>query len=145
MTNPELKHCFKCDTDKPRSDFYTHPQMADGLLGKCKECTKRDTRIHYEVSGGRKEYEQTRSQTSQRKEYLSQASRKHRERNPERYKARTAVSNALRDGRLIKEPCFYCNGTERVQAHHHDYSKPLDVKWVCFKCHRENEHDQTTR
>ena len=61
--------------------------------------------------------------------------RKIRERNPEQYKARVMVNNAIRDGRLNKEPCKNCGSTKRLQAHHEDYSKPLDVKWLCNKCH----------
>lgn len=36
------KVCFKCRVEKAIDDFYKHPKMADGHLGKCKECTKLD-------------------------------------------------------------------------------------------------------
>ena len=42
----------------------------------------------------------------------------------------TAVSNALRAGRLVREPCLFCDATP-AQAHHHDYDRPLDVTWLC--------------
>ena len=38
------KICFKCNIDKPLSDYYKHKQMGDGHLNKCKDCTKKDTK-----------------------------------------------------------------------------------------------------
>lgn len=52
-----------------------------------------------------------------------------------RIAARVAVRNAIRRGELVKGQCF-CGAT-RVQAHHHDYSKPLDVVWLCHQHHVE--------
>ena len=37
------KKCFKCNKSKPKEDFYKHPRMKDGRLGKCKTCTRADT------------------------------------------------------------------------------------------------------
>lgn len=99
-------------------------------------------RAHYHANYETKirTYEAARFQTPKRKAKLIEYQRARRARDPLKYKARTAVSNALRDGRLRRSPCR-C-GARRVQAHHADYSKPLEVEWLCFRCHRKDEHRQ---
>jgi len=67
------------------------------------------------------------------KERVKIAVRNWRKNNPEKVKAHRKVYSAVRNGTLIKEPCF-C-GETKVQAHHYDYSKPLDVEWLCKDHH----------
>jgi hypothetical protein len=144
------KRCFKCGTVKPIDDFYRHAQMADGRLNKCKECAKVDVRenrvakiehyrsfdkmrasVPHRVSA-RKVY----AKTAAGKSAHIRANRKQRLKFPEKYQAKIAVNNAVRDGKLQKLPCFIC-GSENVEAHHPAYSMPLVVTWLCMDHHKE--------
>jgi hypothetical protein len=58
-------------------------------------------------------------------------------RNPEKRQAHKAVYHAKRNGELISQPCAVC-GSE-AEAHHPDYSKPLEVVWLCH-CHHIDAH-----
>lgn len=48
--------------------------------------------------------------------------------------AHTLVAQAIRDGKIKKQPCKVC-GNERAIAHHPDYDKPLEVEWLCLSHH----------
>ena len=50
--------------------------------------------------------------------------------------ARSYLGVYLRRGLITKEPCSECGETKAVEGHHHDYSRPLDVVWLCRKCHK---------
>lgn len=54
------------------------------------------------------------------------------------HEARWIVNRAIASGRLVRQPCESC-GFTKAQAHHDDYSKPLDIRWLCGQCHRQ-EH-----
>ena len=58
-----------------------------------------------------------------------------KKRYPEKIKAREKVHYAVKTGRLIKGKCEFCNEIKTF-AHHEDYLKPLEVKWLCRKHHR---------
>lgn len=133
------KQCFKCKRTKPTRMFYHHPMMADGHLNKCKACAKKDVARRYYSPGGRKKvlaYERLRNQTDSRKAARKIYQQRRRLGRPGVEAAHTAVCNAVRDGRLVRQPCAVCNNP-KSEAHHDDYRKKLSVRWLCFKHHRE--------
>ena len=76
-------------------------------------------------------------QTPRRRAYQCAYQAGLRAANPEKCKARRAVSSAIRADRLIPGPCEHvgavCAG--RIEGHHDDYSKPLEVRWLCKAHH----------
>lgn len=59
-------------------------------------------------------------------------------RNPDKVRVYQIVARAIRSGKLIKPTvCSVCNQERRIEAHHEDYAKPLDVVWVCRVHHAE--------
>ena len=130
-----IKTCFKCNTKKPLTDFYRHKYMADGHLNKCKSCTENDAHKHRHSSEHREKvlaYDRARG-GRQDKAYRD----KKREQNPDAYKARNAVNNAIRGGRIVRpDRCRHCHKQCKPHGHHPDYERPLDVVWLCAECHQ---------
>lgn len=124
-----VKKCFKCDAELPIANFYKHPQMGDGYLGKCKACTRYDVRKNREARRDYyNAYDRERSKDPERIAAIAAS------RAPHKRRATVAVHNAIKRGKMQKKPCEVC-GAEKVEAHHDDYSKPLDVMWLCRKHH----------
>jgi len=64
------------------------------------------------------------------------------QKHPERKRAHMAVYRALKRGTLKRGVCEKCS-KQQVQAHHDDYSKPLEVRWLCFQHHQEAHNHKT--
>jgi hypothetical protein len=129
----DSKTCFKCGETKPLAAFYKHKAMADGHLNKCKECTKKDADKHRSENLDKiREYDRNRGNRLP-KGYVKE----YRSRYPKKYKAHYMVNNAIRGGKLFVEPCEICGITESVHAHHNDYAKPLNVRWLCAAHHQQ--------
>ena len=147
-----MKICFKCAEIKPPDDFYKHPQMADGHLNKCKECTKLDSKTTHNRK--RKDPCWVVSELKRHREksakyraagLASKPTKETREKwyffNAHKKRAHTIVRRAIQSGKMHRQPCIVCGNAE-VEAHHEDYSKPLDVMWLCRKHHGEHHHNK---
>lgn len=136
------KQCFKCGVTKAVDAFYKHSRMKDGHLNKCISCTKNDVSNHRLENIERiRSYDRMRSSMPSRKQKLKQNFEKWRDAHPLERKAQIIVGNAIQRQKLKKQPCFVC-GETKVDAHHPDYSRPLDVIWLCrphhIKLHAEH-------
>ena len=67
-------------------------------------------------------------------------SRIYRARYPDHARARSKLSSALRRGDIERQPCVVC-GNPKSDGHHDDYSKPLEVVWLCRKHHKQRHLD----
>lgn len=60
-----------------------------------------------------------------------------RSENREKKNAHSAVEYAVKTGKLARPNyCEACRKVGPVHGHHEDYSKPLEVEWLCVACHR---------
>lgn len=151
------KRCKQCSKTKPLTEYYKYGKYYGG---KCKVCTKayvkknRLDNIEYYRKYDRnrpnkderaekfKEAEKERLQDPEIRKQRNAYKKKWQENNTVKRAAHIIVGNAIRDGRLIKQPCEIC-GEAKVEAHHPDYSKPLEVNWLCRKCHAEHHKKES--
>jgi hypothetical protein len=139
-----MKFCNTCGTEKAESEFHIRKASVDGLCAKCKSCM---TDYDKKRSGDK-------NRVAKRKEYSlsivgiaagKKAKEKYIEKNPTKRKAHILVGNAIRDKKLFKEPCEVCFTEENICAHHDDYAKPLNVRWLCALHHSQwhQEHGES--
>lgn len=132
-----MKVCTGCGQELPRSEFYAHPRAPDGLRYKCKACF---TSMRRETN--RRRYANDPTYRAERREAARASYRRTGYRSPvdpTKRSARVTLQNAVREGRLTPsdgcEDCGHDFSEFRREAHHEDYSKPLDVAWLCSLCH----------
>lgn len=114
------KKCTKCKKTKKASDFYKTDKIKSGLTSACKVCSRK---INKEWHDQHPEY-----RIKKLRKYISSKD------NYKKHLARNTLHYHLRVGHIIKEPCYKCKSF-KVEGHHPDHSKPLDVIWTCKEHH----------
>ena len=144
-----MKTCKQCGFDNPMTEYYQHKEMADGHLNKCKSCVRSRIANYVEKNADKvKQYDKIRNKLPHRVEAkkayaktekgklaLRKTHKNYVKNYPLRYAAHIITGNAIRDGKLVRQPCFICGG--KSEAHHPDYSRPLDVVWLCDFHHKQ--------
>ena len=114
----------------------------------CEACSTKFMAVSYEVQRGYGRFcsrdcqrsTQAKLNIQVRPQGIGPKERKRRwqeSRGPKVVFAHHQVDKAKRSGELVPQPCEKC-GKLKVDAHHDDYDKPLDVRWLCRKHHLEH-------
>ena len=112
------KLCKFCGQTKPLSKFTLNERMADGFMSKCKDC-----QVVY-----------NRKWRKSNSEKLTTYSRTYRAKYPQKLRANATIQTNVKRGKIDRKPCEVC-GSEKADAHHDDYSRPMDVRWLCRTHH----------
>lgn len=165
------KRCSKCKKGKPLDAFHRNRRIEDGRARECRDCANArtvawrkqnpDYKKHWQRGNREKEREYRKrwgEENRERELQLNRESRtrnpgtlrarakRYRERHPEKARAHNLVGLAVFHGKLQKpshcEGCGQPFEKAKLQGHHEDYERPLEVEWLCLSCHRKR-HEAT--
>jgi len=137
------KRCTRCEQVKPLSEFTKSKSQPSGVTSACSECHNRASRLYRESPEGRQKHlsngrarkldpRKHSMDLARKRKYTAECSHKRR--------AHQQVYLAVKSGTLVRPTkCSRCEKECKPEASHHDYSKPLDVEWLCAKCHRRKD------
>lgn len=128
------KPCCKCGEIKLLSEFYSTPR-GNGIWysGRCKPCHLTHCKELRDSAHGKAVYKKW-TESESGKISIKKRTKRWTKKNKQKYRVNYLTHNAIRDGRLVRQPCRIC-GTEPAEAHHFSYDEPLIVDWLCKSCH----------
>src|SRR3990167_9497457 len=123
-----MRTCATCRRHLSLEDFNADKRKPLGKRYRCKRCESSHKSAWYRKSG---------------KRIVRRNCKAWRKRtgnpgwsDPARKRARSLAQAAVRKGVLVREACERC-GDRKSHAHHDDYARPLDVRWLCDPCHKK--------
>jgi hypothetical protein len=147
-----MKTCRECEIEKPLEAFYRNPSGRPGHRNLCKECTAAYSKVRYAkdpqginrrtVLSRKKKPENQRAASKRHydrhREQMHEKNRRVLAERRDQAEAVWAVNAAVKAGRMSRPGnCSKCGSADNIQGHHEDYSKQLEVVWLCARCHTE--------
>jgi len=131
--------CSKCKKWLSEIDYYGDRRTPNKLKAQCKTCHSQSNIATRDIENTKRinrEYmrraRKSNPQKFKRRERLSAYYRP----KTEKTKGREILNSALKSGKVIKPTnCSQCGKIRKLTAHHSDYSKPIEVIWLCYECH----------
>jgi hypothetical protein len=104
--------------------------------GECPKCKRREYMRDYYRRNAQRIRDIANASRNRRLEAVREYDRKrgHRSYGEHKERARRRLYRAMLSGRVERKPCEVC-GDPKVDAHHDDYGKPFDVRWLCRAHH----------
>jgi hypothetical protein len=149
-----MKQCYKCHSVKPLDEFVPDKKMTGGYQNKCRECRNVEKREDYRLYKTRPDLLsklRARARVGSDKYRGRHGQKQHKVsrmawalRNKHKVSAQRVARYAVQRGRIARGTlCERCGcAPKKLQMHHHDYTKPLDVLWLCTACHGKAHHKQ---
>lgn len=144
----ELFICSTCKNFFSKEDFYKNKRTILGITSECKKCFSATSIRTRSIENSRKlnrehmdRYKIKKSDEIKKKDRIRS---KLKNKTP-KVICRNELNNAVKKGYVIKPKyCTECGGDKNIQGHHEDYSKPLNVIWLCSMCHAKRHHKKVT-
>lgn len=138
-----MKICVKCKQNRDLSRYYKRPRnKKDGLTNTCKDCYNLKERALKEADPERFR----KKDLAYRAKHKADILRKMREKgakNRHKNRARHLLKYHIKSGKIIRKPCEVCFN-QKSEGHHEDYSKPLEVIWLCRRHHARRHEELKT-
>lgn len=130
--------CFRCKVLFPDTAF--SPSRLRDKSYQCQPCVTKNAREHRRAHPENHRERHRRYYAAHREE-INEKRKVYQAANRHKFRAHSTLRYAVRGGRIQRLPCEVC-GKVKTDAHHADYSKPLDVHWLC-KPHHQEAHGTT--
>lgn len=154
--NPEKSYCLECFNKKARERWANGErkrfnQRKITLICECgkeKDSTRKlycnECLIFRKRKANRDSAKRLRSKIKNNEPIIikEQLSRQDR---AIRTAARSYLHAMIRKGLMVRLDCEVCGSNENIEGHHDDYTKPLDVRWLCKAHHIEHHNNEKNK